>query len=157
LTPCPLMASIGNNRPNAISENGPSCDPDYERNGELHHVSFRLWFREPGGGWPPPSPVGDGAQLSRHVMKSMNQTPPSANSRMTSASPISPTILMAAPTPRQNECRGTAVPPVHCYLDNGHRIRARCWWQVPARRRQSAGRGAWQRAPLLDLASIELR
>ena len=42
LTLCPLMASIGNNRPNAISENGPSCDPDYERNGELHHVSFRL-------------------------------------------------------------------------------------------------------------------
>jgi hypothetical protein len=92
--------------------------------------------------WPPPSPVGDGAQLSLHVMKSMNQTAPSANSRMTSASPISPTILMAAPTPRQNECRGTAVPPVHCYLDNGHRIRARCWWQVPARR-GSAGRGAY--------------
>ena len=53
--PYPLMASIGNNRPNAISENGPSCDPDYERNGELHHVSFRLWFREPGGGGPPPA------------------------------------------------------------------------------------------------------
>jgi hypothetical protein len=39
LTPRSLMASIGNKRPNAISENEPSSEPDYERNGELgHHV-----------------------------------------------------------------------------------------------------------------------
>src|SRR4029077_14737016 len=121
------MASIGNNRPNAVSENGPSCDPEYERNGELHHAFIPSLVSRARRRWPPPNPVGDGAQLSLHVMKSRNQTAPSANSRMTSASPISPTILMAAPTPRQNECRGSAVPPVHCYLDNGHRIRARCW------------------------------
>jgi hypothetical protein len=39
-------------------------------------------------------------------MKSMNQIAPSANSRMTSASPISPTILMAAPIPRQERMPG---------------------------------------------------
>src|SRR4029077_20479823 len=100
------MASIGNNRPNAVSENGPSCDPEYERNGELHHAFIPSLVSRARRRWPPPNPVGDGAQLSLHVMKSMNQTAPSANSRMTSASPISPTILMAAPTPRQERMPG---------------------------------------------------
>ena len=48
MTPYPLMASIGNNRPNAISENEPSCEPDYERNGELrHHVHSVCGFANP--------------------------------------------------------------------------------------------------------------
>src|SRR6202011_2457843 len=37
LTSRPLMASMGNNRPNAVSENEPNGEPDYHRNGELQH------------------------------------------------------------------------------------------------------------------------